>query len=128
MSFIDDLADHIETNIPSVFNSSNLKIGELVRLQYGVYMIANTSPQPDMYTGIEEYEIDFWVRDPNSSQAWDYLEELYNFYHQKAHYEIGAYHIYFTNAQSQIIDMDRDAEGNKLLRLPIRWIAGISVS
>jgi hypothetical protein len=126
--FIDELYQEIIDATGSPFTADNLYIGELVREQYGVYLIQSASSQPDMYTGVEEYQIDLWSRTIKASEGFELMEWLYNYFHQKAHYDLGLHHVFFTNALSQIVDMDRDAEGNKLLRLPVRWIAGITVS
>jgi len=126
--FLDQLYDHIIDAPDSPFNSDNLAVGELVRERYGIFLVQSVSTQPDMYTGVEEYQIDLWSRTIKASDGYELQGWLYDYFHQKAHYDLGSYHVYFTNCLSQVVDMDRDAEGNKLLRLPVRWIAGISVS
>lgn len=124
MAFQNEIIDYLEANT----SLSNIWIGEMERDTTGIYAVFDQSGLPDFYTGVEEYEADFWCLTRNTGQGWIDLGIIYNFFHQKAHYDTASYHVFFTNAQSQIVDMDRDAEGNKLLRLRIRWIVGITVS
>lgn len=124
MTFQTEIVDYLEANTAL----SDIWIGEIERNTAGVYVVFDQGGTPDFYTGVEEYEADFWALTRNTSDGYENLGIIYDFFHQRAHYDTVSYHIYFTNAQGQIADMDRDAEGNKLLRLRIRWVAGITVS
>ena len=124
MSFQTEIVDYLETNT----SLSDVWIGEIERDTSGVYVVFDQSGVPDFYTGVEEYQADFWSLTRNTEDGYENLKTVYDFFHQRAHYDLATYHVYFSNAEAQINDMDRDAEGNKLLRLRIRWVAGITIS
>ena len=122
---IQEICELIRDNLGFTFASgdSYLKIGELTRGTNGVFAISSPSPLPDLYTPIEEEIIDFLAVNTNTKQAYLDLQRIYDFFHQKNHYETDNYYIYFSNSMSQIDDLDRDSEGRKLLKLSVRYIA-----
>lgn len=110
----------------SDFSSLNLKTdlfaGELKRNVNGVFAIAAPSEMPDKETGIMYQSIEFWARNDDTAKAFTHLTEIYNFFDRRHHYSTNKYFIHFSHCDSQIEDMDKDAEGAKLLKLSVRFI------
>lgn len=122
---IDEVCEYIDdhsTNFSYGSGSGNLKIGELVLDTNGVFVEASPSPQPDKTTAEERQIIDFTSRDPDSDRAYQLLREIYEIFHRRQNYETDNYHIYFSNALDQPMDLDRDAEGGKVWKLSVLFI------
>lgn len=121
--FVEDICTYLAANSSGRFNfasgSSNLKIGELVHGDNGVYAIAVGGAQPDEYTAIEYHTIDFWAQNNNSRAAMDDLRTIYALFHQAHHFQTTNYYVHFCQAVSQPTDLDRSGEGSKLARLSV---------
>lgn len=103
-------------------NTPTLFAGELQRGVNGVFAIAAPSEEPDKETGIIYQSIDFWSRNSDTGQGFVHLSEIYNFFDRRHHYSTDHYFIHFSHCETQIEDMDKDAEGAKLLKLSVRFI------
>ena len=99
-----------------------LYAGEIVRDVDGVFAIADPSDQPDKETGIIYQTIRFWARNRDTGLAFKQLNEIYNFFDRRHHYNTDHYYIHFSNCESIPEDMDRDAANAKLLKLSVRFI------
>lgn len=119
-----EICEYLANNSDFTFDvpGANLIVGELIRNTNGVYARPVASPEPDRYTGNREINIDFWSRHPNSDIAYDWLKQVYNFFHQRIAYDLNSYHVYNTFCTGQIDDMDRDLENGKLWRLGVVFI------
>ena len=102
--------------------STNLKIGELLVGEDGVYAQVQPSPAPDKYTPTEEHVIDFWAVNKRSDQAFDHISKLYSLLHKAITYDTSNYHVYLSRALSQPLDLDRDGEGRKVVKLSVLFI------
>lgn len=124
--FIKQICDYLAANSDGALQfgdgNKNLKIGELIRGQEGVFALSVPSLAPDMETPVETHQIDFWASNTETPLAREHLELIYNLFHQNHHYNLNSYHVYFSYASGQIEDLDRDGEGRKLLRLGIVFI------
>lgn len=88
----------------------------------GIYIIEAPSPPPHDYVDTEYTVLDFWARSPKTDRAHALLELVYNNFHRRYHYETANWHISFSRALGSIIDLDRDRESGKLLRLSVQFI------
>lgn len=100
----------------------NLFAGELKMGVNGVFAVAAPSEQPDKETGIVYQTVDFWSRNENTSEGYDHLIAIYNFFDRRHHYSTDHYYIHLSHNLGQIEDMDKDLQGAKLLKLSVRFI------
>lgn len=126
-AFIKEISQYLADNTGGRFTfgsgtSNNLKLGELVRGVDGVFVVQSMTNQPDMYTPIYDYTLDFWAVNRNASTAYDDLQYVYELFHQNINMTTSTFQVYFAYANSQIEDMDRDSEGRKLFKLTITFI------
>lgn len=87
-----------------------------------LWLIEVPSPPPHNYIDAEYTVIDFWSRSPKTARAHGLLEEVYNQFHRRYHYETANWHIAFSRALGSIVDVDRDRENGKLFRLSVQFI------
>lgn len=87
-----------------------------------LWLVEAPSPPPHSYVDTEYTVIDFWVRSPKTLRAHALLELVYNNFHRRYHYDTANWHIAFSHALGSIVDMDRDIEGGKLMRLSVQFI------
>lgn len=120
---INDICEYIANNTGGEFTfgtgETNLKIGELVRGQSGVYAVSFLTDEPDRYTAVESYGINFFASNPNTGEAYRQLRIIYNLLHRMQNYSTTNFEIYFSNATGQIDDLDRDGAGSKILRVSV---------
>lgn len=129
--FVEEICEYIaENSARFTFGTGegNLKIGELTMGVNGVFAIASPSPEPDRYTDVRTYNIDFWAVNTNTPEAFDDLRIIYNLFHQGHDYETDNFYIYFSHVNGQIDDLDRDGENRKLLRVSIEFLARAIIS
>lgn len=120
--------DQQDSSFAFTSSNSNLKVGELVRGVQGVFAVSSPSRQPDMYTPIRYYAVDFWAKYQNSDDAYENLRKIYNLFHQAHDYQTSNHYIYFSHAAGEAIDLDRDGEGSKLLKLSVIFISRMLIS
>lgn len=101
---------------------ATLFAGEIKRGVNGVFAVAVTPEQPDKETGILYQTIDFWARNTDTGKAFEQLGEIFNFFDRRHHYNTDHYFVHFSNCETLIDDMDRDADNAKLLKLSVRFI------
>lgn len=119
--FIFEICEYIADKTTFTLGS-DLYVGELPRDIEGVYAIALPGEQPDMYTAVEYYDIDFNVRYKKSTDAFTKIKIIYDLLHRLHDYPTDNFYVYFSHASSSIRDLDRDFEGNKVLSLGVRFI------
>lgn len=104
-------------------DNRNIFVGMLPEdVTQGMFIIEAPSPPPHQYVDTEYPILDFWYRSPYTDLGHEKLEQVYNFLHRKYHYETTNWHIAFSRALGNIIDVDRDAEFGKLYRLSVQFI------
>lgn len=101
---------------------ATLFAGELKRGVNGVFAVAEPSDAPDKETGIIYQSIAFWSRNADTGKGFEHLSEIYNFFDRRHHYSTDHHFIHFSHCETTIEDMDRDADGAKLLKLSVRFI------
>lgn len=116
-----DIVKDLRAKISSL-NATNAKAGELPEGRDGIYCVAAPSDEPDRYTGVIYQTIDINARYATDEKAWDVMRSIYPLYQKGEHYETENCYIYYSNPLGQIEDLDRDAEGNKLLKLSVQFI------
>lgn len=87
-----------------------------------LWIVEAPSPPPHNYVDTEYTVLDFWVRSPKTDRAHAMLELVYNNFHRRYHYDTANWHIAFSRALGSIVDVDRDRESGKLLRLSVQFI------
>jgi hypothetical protein len=103
--------------------NQSIFVGELPEsAKEAIWIIEAPSPPPHTYVDTEYPVLDFWARSPNTEQAHALLELVFNNFHRRYGYETRNWHIYFSKALGSIVDVDRDNEGGKLLRLSVQFI------
>lgn len=118
---IQDIANFTADNT-SLTIRETIFAGELKRGVDGVFVVAAPSEPPDKETGILYQSVDFWARNADTAKAFEHLTEIFNLYDRRHHYTARGYFIHFSHHDSLIEDMDKDAEGAKLLKLSTRFI------
>lgn len=125
--FIYDICQFIAANSGGMFTfgtgDTNLKIAELVRGQDGVYAVSNGSPEPDLYTAVTTYSIDFFASNKNSATAFQQLQTIYNIFDRRENFSTANFEVYASYPGGQIDDLDRDGENSKILRLSVIFIS-----
>lgn len=89
----------------------------------GLLLIQVPSPPPHQYIDTEYPVIDIWAKSPKTDRAYNLLRQVYNTYHRRYDWQTDNWHIYFSQALGNIVDVDRDRESGKLLRLSIQFIS-----
>lgn len=118
---IQDIANFTADNT-SLTIRETIFAGELKRGVDGVFVVAAPSEPPDKETGILYQSVDFWARNADTAKAFEHLTEIFNLFDRRHHYTARGYFIHFSHHDSLIEDMDKDAEGAKLLKLSTRFI------
>jgi hypothetical protein len=121
MTFIANLLNYIDSNT-TLSKGVNLFIGEMEVGKNGLYIIPVQSQEPDRYTDTKYFNVDMWTKTNKSVDGYTRLGEMEDLFHQKNHYFIGSYRVYYSNALGQVIDFGRDGEENKLLKLTMNFI------
>lgn len=80
------------------------------------------SPPPQQYIDTEYPIFDVWAKSPHTDRAYAMLQQVYDIYHRRYHWDAGNWHIYWSRALGTIVDADRDLEGSKLLRLSVQFV------
>lgn len=96
--------------------------GDDVPITEALWIVESPSPPPHTYIDTEYTVLDFWAISPKTDRAHALLELVFNNYNRRYHYETANWHIAFSHALGSIIDVDRDREGGKLLRLSVQFI------
>lgn len=118
---IQDIANFTADNTSLVIRQT-IFAGELKRGVDGVFAVAAPSEPPDKETGILYQSVEFWARNSDTAKAFEHLTEVFNLFDRKHHYNTSNYFIHFSHNDSLIEDMDKDAQGAKLLKLSVRFI------
>lgn len=88
----------------------------------GLFLVPSPGRSPENYIDHEYITLDFWYRTPDTREGKEIMRSLFAQLHRKYNYDTTNWHIYFSEALGQVVDMDRDAEGGKLLRLSVQFI------
>ena len=136
--FISDICEYLATNglesdgaTPRFTfgdGSGNLKVGEVLRGEEGVFAVSLPSVQPDLHTAVQEMQIDFWSRHIKTVEAYEDMRIIYELFHRHMEFETNSYKVHYSNALGQPADLDRDGEGGKLLRLSVRFVMTYLIS
>lgn len=125
--FANEIAHYLEDNSSGIFDigegDTNLKVGELERGRDGVFIVENLNQPPDPEIPLEYYQLDFMFVNTKSDLAFSQAQFVYDLFHQAHHYDTTSFKIHFSHSVGQIVDLDRDLEGRKLLRLSVLFIA-----
>lgn len=87
-----------------------------------VMVFAAGGDVPDMYVDTKYATIDIWVRDRNSDGGYTRLLGIFNILQRMQNVKLTQYYVYFLHAMTDILDMDRDAQGRKLYKITFRVI------
>lgn len=118
---IQDIANFTANNTTLTIRDT-IYAGELKRGVNGVFAVAAPSEAPDKETGILYQSVDFWARNEDTGKAFEHLTEIFNLFDRRHHFNTANYFVHFSHNDSNIEDMDKDAEGAKLLKLSVRFI------
>jgi hypothetical protein len=122
---IAELCENFGLGIYSTANPAlrTIHTGELPEsVAEGIWLVEIPSPPPHDYIDTEYPVIDFWARSPHTPRAHALLEMVHNSFHRKYGYDTANWHIAFSRSLGSIVDVDRDAENGKLLRLSVQFI------
>lgn len=126
--FAKEIAELVGTWGIGVYDTPNpalrtVFVGELPQnIEEGIFIIAVPSPPPHEYLDTEYPVLDFWARSSHTDRAYTLLEAIYNNFHRRYGYSTLNWKIYFSEALGTIVDVDRDRENGKLLRLSVQFI------
>jgi hypothetical protein len=105
-------------------DSRTIWAGEMPADAVEALMLINVdSPPPHQYVDTEYPIIDFWYRSPYTERANEMMRLIQNTFHRRENWTTDNYHIYLSQALGSPVDVDRDNEGGKLLRLSIQFIS-----
>lgn len=122
-----EIANLLEANGLGSINGTEaartIWVGELPQAPVqGIILIESPSPPPHQYIDTQYTIIDIWVRHPNYPIAYELIQGVYNQLHRRYAYTAGRWYVSFSQALGGIVDVDRDIEGGKLLRLSVQFI------
>lgn len=101
----------------------NIFVGDLPQdVIEGIFIVQSPSPPPHQYVDTEYTVLDVWVRAPHSDRAYNLIQSIYDTYQRRANWETTNWHVYLSHALGSYVDLDRDLEGGKMLRLSIQFI------
>lgn len=89
----------------------------------GIFIIEVPSPPPHQYVDTEYPVLDFWARSASSVDAKALLRQVFDLYHRRYNFTTDNWLIEWSQALGNIVDVDRDREGGKLLRLSVQFYA-----
>lgn len=125
--FINEICHYLADNSDGKFHmaqpDANLVIGNIVRGRNGIFVVESPSAQADIYTPIEYFTLDFFIINQLSDEAIDNSEIIYELFHQEHHYSTTSWRVFFSHATGQPVDLDRDSEGRKVIKLSVLFIA-----
>lgn len=125
-AFVDELAEYVADELDLVYGDSNdseIRLGEVSLGDDGIYIESVPTEEPDLYTPIRTFTIDFWARYKSGETAYLKLKDIYGLLHQGIGYNLTSYQVYFSHALGQIDDMARDIEGRNIKRLTVKFTA-----
>lgn len=88
----------------------------------GLLIVQSPSPPPHQYVDTEYTVLDFWAVNPSTPEAKQKMRDIHNLFHRRANWSTPNWYIYFSQSLGSPIDVDRDLEGGKLLRLSVQFI------
>lgn len=89
----------------------------------GLYLVNAPSPPPHIYIDTEYPIIEVWAISPHTDRAEALLRNVFETYHRRYAYTLGAWYISFSQALGNFVDVDRSRNGSKLFRLSIQFIS-----
>lgn len=122
-----ELADDLQAHGFGVYRTTNPDARTIFDgqdtqdLVEGLFLVQVPSPPPHIYIDTEYPVIDIWARSPHTDRAYALLRQVYNTYHRRYNFDYPSWHIYFSQALGTIVDVGRDGEGGKLLRLSVQF-------
>lgn len=130
-SFVNDICDYLASHI-SYFSfdapDSNLYSGELIRGINGVFAVDMSAEEPNRESALEYRTIEYWAVNTNSIECYERLLAIYNLFHEQHHYNTDSYTVHFSHAASNILDMDRDSENRKMMKVSVRYLVTTIIS
>lgn len=121
--FVLDLCLFIEANVPNFTFKSNLWIDETPKNTDAVYAMQTGGPEPDRYTPVQQYVIEFTARYADSKVAFDRLNELYRLFDRNQNYYTSNFTIYYSHPLGPVMSIGRDGTGGKLLKLSVLFLS-----
>lgn len=98
-------------------------VGEIPQdVTEGIMILMVPSPPPHQYIDTEYTVLDFWARSPHTDRAYNLLEQVFELLHRKYAYDTAHWHVFLSQALGSIMDVDRDGDGGKLVRLSVQFI------
>lgn len=121
-SIVSEIVKLIESDGLAV-SGTDLFVGQMIPQPDNVVMMyAGGGQEQDMYLDTNYQLIDIWTRDRHSDVGYDRLLRIFELLHRLGNVQLGRYYLYFLHATSNILDMDRDAQGRKLHKITFRAI------
>ena len=87
-----------------------------------ILLVTAPSDAPDLYLETQYLTIDIWARNKSTQNAYDTLETIFKGMHRRANFDLTSYYVYFVHATGDIVDLEKDAQKRKLLKLSFRFI------
>lgn len=122
-----EIAQDMQNHGLGIFMTSNpdnrtIFTGEIPdSIPEAIMLVPVPSPPPHQYIDTEYPIIDFWARSPHSDRARALLRSIFETYHRRAGWGTANWHIYFSQALGNIVDVERDANASKLVRLSVQF-------
>jgi len=102
---------------------TDIFVGELPQgIVKGYFLVESPGPAPEKYLDHEYQVIDIWYRSPYAGEAIGKMREVYTNMHRRYSYNTDNWHVFFSEALSNVQDFDRDLENGKLLRLSVQFM------
>lgn len=129
LGIADPLADFLEDNGVAVAEGSMhdgdyvIKISELP-FDYDnvISIIYSPSPRPNTAIDVYRQTLDFWTRDTNDKRGYDKLVEILDLIHKRSNWKLEGFHVYFSLADSMIMDMGRDPQRRSLHKVSVDFM------
>jgi hypothetical protein len=125
--FIHALCEYVASRTGLAFGSgeTEIKVGEISRDSQGIFAIDEPTQEPDRVVPIRYAQIGFWAKYKDTATAYTKLNLIYNILDRMYATQVGHtsnYNIYFGIPSGPIIDLDRDAQGDKILKFSAYFI------
>lgn len=87
----------------------------------GLMIIEAPSPPPHKYVDTEYPILDFWARSASTVDAKALMRKVFDLYHRRYSFYTDNWYIEWSQALGNIVDVDRDRNSGKLLRLSVQF-------
>lgn len=120
-----EIADYTASALPALnlVAATNLFVGHMIPDPDDVTMFFDAAgPRQDQYLNTMHVNLEVWTRDRGGDISYERLNEIFELLHRLQNVQLERYFLYWLEATTHIMDMDRDEMGRKLYKVAFHAI------